>query len=105
MNKKETKTKRIIVRATDLEKEKYKKNAKAAGMTVSRYIHMLNDKTVIVSLIQGQKLVKEIHDIHLYLHNLQKAGISVEELQDVVSKCAISLHWAMMAFENERREG
>lgn len=84
-SEKELKSASIIIRVTEQKKDDMLKKAKQAGLSLTNYIEQLSDKNVIVSLVQAQRLVKEIHQLNIQLAECKKSGIYINEIQDIIS--------------------
>lgn len=88
---KELKTATILIRVTESKKKEMVGKAKQRGVNLTKYIENLSDKTVVISLIEAQKLVKEIHQLNLKLEEYNKLDVNTDELQDVISRQVLLL--------------
>lgn len=80
--KKELKNKDIMIRVTESQKKNMVEKAKRAGLSLTAYIEECSNKTAIVSLIESQKILKELHELNLNLKKCNKNGMNTKDLQD-----------------------
>lgn len=94
-SEKELKNESIIIRVTESKKKDMLAKAKQSGLSLTKYIEQLADKTVIISLIQAQSLVKEIHLLNQQLNEYRQKGLNVDQLQDIISDKVLHLQQNM----------
>lgn len=83
---KELKSESILIRVTERQKKNMVEKAKNAGLTLTAYIEECSTKVAIISLIEAQKIVKELHELNLNLKKCNKNEVDVEKIQNIYSK-------------------